>query len=66
MMYELFIKEVVEAVKNEVGAEFDVTINKVTKNNNLTLDGLVIKAADTNIAPAFILTITTKDMKLVL
>lgn len=55
MMYELFIKEVVEAVKNEVGTGFDVTVNKVTKNNNLILDGLVIKATDTNIAPTIYL-----------
>ena len=55
MMYELFIKEVVEAVKNEVGTGFDVTVNKVTKNNGLTLDGIVIKPADTNIAPTIYL-----------
>ena len=55
MMYELFIEKVVEAVKNEVGTGFDVTVNKVTKNNNLTLDGLVIKATDTNIAPTIYL-----------
>ena len=55
MMYELFIEKVVEAVKNEVGTGFDVTVNKVTKNNNLVLDGLVIKAADTNIAPTIYL-----------
>lgn len=55
MMYELFIEKVVEAVKNEVGTGFDVTVNKVTKNNNLVLDGLVIKATDTNIAPTIYL-----------
>ena len=55
MMYELFIKEVKEAVENKIGTGFDVTVNKVTKNNNLTLDGLVIKAADTNIAPTIYL-----------
>ena len=55
MMYELFIKEVKEAVESKVGTGFDVTVNKVTKNNNLTLDGLVIKATDTNIAPTIYL-----------
>lgn len=55
MMYELFIKEVKEAVENKVGTGFDVTVNKVTKNNDLVLDGLVIKAADTNIAPTIYL-----------
>lgn len=55
MMYELFIKKVKEAVENEVGTGFDVTVNKVTKNNSLTLDGLVIKATDTNIAPTIYL-----------
>lgn len=55
MMYELFVKEMKEAVENEVGIGFDVTVNKVTKNNGLTLDGLVIKATDTNIAPTIYL-----------
>ena len=55
MMYELFIKEVKEAVESKVGTGFDVTVNKVTKNNNLILDGLVIKATDTNIAPTIYL-----------
>ena len=55
MMYELFIEKVVEAVKNEVGTGFDVTVNKVTKNNNLVLDGLVIKATTSNIAPTIYL-----------
>lgn len=55
MMYELFIKEVKEAVESKVGTGFDVTVNKVTKNNDLVLDGLVIKAADTNIAPTIYL-----------
>lgn len=55
MMYELFIKEVKEAVVSKVGTGFDVTVNKVTKNNDLVLDGLVIKAADTNIAPTIYL-----------
>ena len=55
MMYELFIKEVKETVENKVGTGFDVTVNKVTKNNNLTLDALVIKATDTNIAPTIYL-----------
>ena len=55
MMYELFIKEVKEAVENKVGTGFDVTVNQITKNNNLILDGLVIKATDTNIAPTIYL-----------
>ena len=55
MMYELFIKEVKEAVVSKVGTGFDVTVNKVTKNNDLVLDGLVIKATDTNIAPTIYL-----------
>lgn len=55
MMYELFIKEVKEAVESKVGTGFDVTVNKVTKNNDLVLDGLVIKATDTNIAPTIYL-----------
>lgn len=55
MMYKLFIKEIVEAVKNKMGTGFDVTVNKVTKNNNLILDGLVIKATGTNIAPTIYL-----------
>lgn len=55
MMYELSIKEVKEAVESKVGTGFDATVNKVTKNNGLTLDGLVIKATDTNIAPTIYL-----------
>ena len=55
MMYELFIKEVKEAVENKVGTGFDVTVNQITKNNILILDGLVIKATDTNIAPTIYL-----------
>ena len=55
MMYELFIEKVVEAVKNKIGTGFGVTVNKVTKNNDLILDGLVIKAAYTNIAPTIYL-----------
>ena len=55
MMYELFIKEVKEAVESKVGTGFDVTVNKVTKNNGLTLDGLVIKTTTSNIAPTIYL-----------
>ena len=55
MMYELFIKEVKEAVEAKMGDSVSVSVNKVTKNNGLILDGIVIKEASTNIAPTIYL-----------
>lgn len=55
MTYEIFKTTVLETIKDFFGEGVTVTINKVVKNNNLILDGLVIQDKRSNIAPTIYL-----------
>lgn len=49
--YDSFIKEITDKVKENMGEKYSVRIYKVTKNNSLELDSLVILKNGINFAP---------------
>ncbi len=51
MDYDLFVSTVKQIVRNKLGEGFDIRIYKVTKNNSLELDSLVVLKKGENIAP---------------
>lgn len=54
-MYEAFCKNVLSAMKEQMGEEYEVQINHVVKNNGVELDGLVARRRDEAIAPTIYL-----------
>ncbi len=62
MTYEIFKETILSEIKNYFGDGVTVTINRVVKNNNLILDGLVIKDNRTNIAPTIYLNYYYKSL----
>lgn len=63
MNYELFKEEVVEKVSALVEDAKEVKINKVVKNNDLQLDGLVIISPNVTVAPTIYLNSLFDDYK---
>lgn len=55
MVYETFLETVKNSLKERLGAEFILTIQSVTKNNGLILDGLCIGKAEEKTAPTIYL-----------
>lgn len=55
MSYDQFLEEVKTAVQEKLGIGYDVKIQKVTKNNGVMLDGLIISEKDKCVAPAIYL-----------
>ncbi len=55
MNYDQFLEEVKIAIQQKLGSEYDISIQKVTKNNGIVLDGLIIRKADKNFAPTIYL-----------
>lgn len=51
LSYSTFTEEIMDKVKDLMGEEFDVKIYKVTKNNSLELDSLVIMKKGGNYTP---------------
>lgn len=54
MDYSQFKDIIVERIKDylpETYSDYEVSINPVTKNNGVKLDGLIIKSSDSNICP---------------
>lgn len=49
--YDIFIKEITEKVKEKMGEGYSTRIYKVTKNNSLELDSLVMLKEGKNFAP---------------
>jgi hypothetical protein len=49
--YETFVKDITAMVKEKMGEEFSARIYKVTKNNSLELDSLVLLKKGKNFAP---------------
>lgn len=55
MSYDQFLEEVKTAVQGELGIGYDVRTQKITKNNGVVLDGLIIGEAGKKIAPTMYL-----------
>lgn len=55
MSYETFIQKVLKRMGEEFSKEHTVTVNPVTKNNSIHLDGLVIMKEGDNAAPTIYL-----------
>lgn len=49
--YDTFIKDLTEMVKEMMGKEYSVKINKVIKNNSLELDSLILLKPGSNFTP---------------
>ena len=55
MNYNQFLEEVRAAVQERLGSDYEIRIQKITKNNGIVLDGLIIGKASKNIAPTIYL-----------
>lgn len=55
MVYEAFLNNVTEQIRQTLGEGYDLTLRKIPKNNGLILDGLCITQGDAHIAPAIYL-----------
>lgn len=55
MVYEQFQKAVKESLKERLGSGYSLTLQSVTKNNGLILNGICISKANENTAPAIYL-----------
>lgn len=55
MDYNQFLEEVRTAVKERLGSNYEIYIQKITKNNGIVLDGLIIGKASKSIAPTIYL-----------
>ena len=55
MNYNQFLEEVRAAVQERLGNDYEIRIQKITKNNGIVLDGLIIGEAGKGIAPTIYL-----------
>lgn len=55
MNYNQFLEEVREAVQERLGRDYEIRIQKITKNNGIVLDGLIIGKTSKSIAPTIYL-----------
>lgn len=55
MNYNQFLEEVRAAVQERLGSDYEIRIQKITKDNGIVLDGLIIGKTSKNIAPAIYL-----------
>jgi len=55
MDYNQFLEEVRAAVQERLGSDYKIRIQKITKNNGIVLDGLIIGKASKSIAPTIYL-----------
>lgn len=55
MVYEAFLNNVTEQIKQNLGEGYDLTLHKIPKNNGMILDGLCITRGKEQIAPAIYL-----------
>lgn len=55
MNYNQFLEEVRAAVQERLGRDYEIRIQKITKNNGILLDGLIIGKASKGIAPTIYL-----------
>lgn len=55
MDYNQFLEEIRAAVQERLGSNYEIQIQKITKNNGIVLDGLIIGKASKSIAPTIYL-----------
>lgn len=55
LTYEAFIEKATEAMKEYIGEDYHVTIQKVKKNNGIVLHGISVFGASRNISPTIYL-----------
>ncbi len=55
MIYETFLETIKHSLKERLGPEFNLTLQPITKNNGLILNGLCIGKADERAAPTIYL-----------
>jgi hypothetical protein len=55
MNYIQFLEEVRATVQERLGSNYEIRIQKITKNNGIVLDGLIIGKVSKNIAPTIYL-----------
>ncbi len=55
MNYNQFLEDVRAAVQERLGSDYEIRIQKITKNNGIVLDGLIIGKTCKNIAPTIYL-----------
>lgn len=55
MDYNQFLEEIRAAVQERLGSDYEIRIQKITKNNGIVLDGLIIGKASKSIAPTIYL-----------
>lgn len=55
MDFKLFTNEIVEMLQEKLGAECNVTVTEVLKNNNVSLTGIVVMKESDNVAPTIYL-----------
>lgn len=63
MDYKEFVKNIRTAIQEKLGIDYDIKIQKVTKNNNIILDGLIIRSKDKQFAPIIYLNSYYKHFK---
>jgi len=55
MNYNLFLEEVRAAVQENLGSDYEIRIQKITKNNGVVLEGLIIGRVNKIVAPTIYL-----------
>lgn len=55
------IENIINQIKNALGSETEVTVKEVVKNNGVTLTGIEIKEAGSNVSPVIYPDITASD-----
>lgn len=55
MVYKKFLKKIHHQLQEKFGSEYSINIHSVTKNNGTVLDGLMIQAPDSSVAPTIYL-----------
>lgn len=55
MDYKQFLEDVKAAVQENLGIGYDIEVQKITKNNGVILDGLIISSKDKQFAPTIYL-----------
>lgn len=64
MTYEEFIETIKKLVEDKLGADYELTMQQVTKNNGIVLDGLTIRLLGGDIAPVIYLNAYYDQVKL--
>lgn len=55
MEYNVFANKIKEGIQKQLGEKAEVAMQKITKNNNVVLDGITIRTKNENISPTIYL-----------